>query len=108
MAHELDDYRDEIDALIGPIEQIVADLDALELKLGKITIGSEDASGRPCRIPASWITEQVRAGLVAAMETLGNTVGDIDNWEEPEPEPEEEDEPEVEDDDDDDTDDEED
>lgn len=87
MPHELIKHRDRINALIGPIEQIVADLD--ELRLDRAVDGATYTF--------------TLGGLEQAMEVLHGTVNAIDEYEEPEPQPEvegwdEPDEPEEEDD----------
>ena len=77
MPHPLEEYRDRIDALIGPVEQIVADLS--ELCLDNAIDGATHT--------------YTLGGLEQALETLTDCVNAIDEYEEPAPEPEEPDEP---------------
>jgi hypothetical protein len=72
MPHELDKYREYLDPLIGPIEELLAKIDAF-----------------PPGLKQHPLVGSLLGGLGQAKETLEDTVGDIDNYEEPDPEPEE-------------------
>ncbi|QIV65875.1 hypothetical protein Cp1R7AA1_083 [Mesorhizobium phage Cp1R7A-A1] len=87
MPHELNAYRDAIDALIGPIEEIIAKVEALPAEARKAAFAA-----------------YTLGGLEQAKDTLGDTVASIDEFEEPEVETETEEEPEPDEEDDEDTD----
>jgi len=72
MPHQLATYRDDIDALIGPLEEIMAKLENLP---------------KPAR--ESYIGGYTAGGIQQAIDTLQDGVNEIDEFVEPEPEPEE-------------------
>jgi len=85
MPHQLEKFRDDFDALIGPIEELVFKFDQL-----------------PQALRLSFPGVYYKGGLEQALEAMQNAVADIDEFEEPDAEPDEPEAP-----DDDDTDDEE-
>lgn len=96
MPHALDDYRDELDALIGPIEQILYDLSVLSDKIDGIVIPGEGGDGyvdHRWDRRVLWITAGIRGDLEEAKEGLETIVSEIDSYEPPEEPPEPEDDP---------------
>lgn len=72
MPHALHDYRDAIDALVGPIEELISKANAT-LPVG----GPSDQA---------YLRAFVVGGLEQALEMLTDAVSDIDGFEEEEPE----------------------
>jgi len=96
MPHALEPYRDDLDALIGPLEQVEHDFSEVRLAVQGLSI-EEYIGDRRYAYKADSRLWGVLGGLEQAMDDLRTLVAEIDQYEEPEPEPEEvedEDEPE--------------
>jgi hypothetical protein len=72
MPHQLEKFRDDYDALIGPIEELIFKFDQL-----------------PQALRLSFPGVYYKGGLEQAIEAAQNIVAEIDEFEEPEPEDDE-------------------